>query len=273
MTPADEIRNKLDKAITATMHNKVQYIKNPGVDFTRNRGLTMRDTIELLLSMSGGSLNKELYRAGNPVSPSAFSQSRGKISPKIFRDILAKFNRLCKDSKTFQGYHLYAVDGSCINMARNPKLPSYVESGNYNQMHLNTIFDLENKIYADAVIQPQPRADEIGAMVEMLKRGHFQRKTLFICDRGYESYNLFAHFLNTTNVDFLCRIKQNKSAMREVSKLPMMELDKEISFVITNTQTKMDKENGYIFIQKESPKRKKIRKSNIADGISRLRIQ
>lgn len=260
MTRADEIRNKLDRAVTATMHNKIQYVKNPGVDFSRNRGLTMRDTAELLLSMSGGSLNKELYRAGNPVSPSAFCQSRGKISPKMFRDILAKFNRLCNDSKTFRGYHLYAVDGSCVNMARNPKLPSYVESGNYNQMHLNALFDLENKIYADAVIQPQPRADEIGAMVEMLKRGHFQRKTLFICDRGYESYNLFAHFLNTANVDFLCRIKQNKSAMREVSKLPMMELDKEISFVITNTQTKLDKEKGYIFVQKESPKRKKATK-------------
>lgn len=260
MTHADEIRNKLDRAVTATMHNKIQYVRNPSVDFSRNRGLTMRDIVELLLSMSGGSLNKELYRAGKPVSSSAFCQSRGKISPKMFRDILAKFNRLCKDSKTFRGYHLYAIDGSCVNMARNPKLSSYVESGNYNQMHLNGLFDIENKTYADAVIQPQPRADEIGAMVEMLKRGHFQGKNVIICDRGYESYNLFAYFLNLPGVDFLCRVKQDNSAMREVGKLPMVELDREISFVITNTQTKEDKEKGYIFVQKESPKRKKTTK-------------
>ena len=119
---------------------------------------------------------------------------------------------------------------------------------------------IENKTYADAVIQPQPRADEIGAMIEMLKRGNFQGKNLVICDRGYESYNLFAHFLHTPNIDFLCRVKQENSAMREVSKLPMMELDKEISLVITNTQTKQDKANGYIFVQKESPKRKKSTK-------------
>lgn len=260
MIYADEIRNKLDRAVRTIVREKVQYCKHPHADFTRNRKLTLQDTVKLLLTMSGGSLNKELYQAGVPVSPSAFCQSRAKISPKIFRDILAKFNRLCKDRKTIRGYHLYAVDGSCINMARNPKLPSYVESGNYNQMHLNALFDIENKTYADAVIQPQPRADEIGAMIEMLKRGNFQGKNLVICDRGYESYNLFAHFLHTPNIDFLCRVKQENSAMREVSKLPMMELDKEISLVITNTQTKQDKANGYIFVQKESPKRKKSTK-------------
>lgn len=207
--------------------------------------------------MSGGPLNKELHRAGVSATPSAFCQSRAKISPRAFRDILAKFNRLCDDCKTYRGYHLYAVDGSCINMARNPNLPSYVESGDYNQMHLNALLDLEGKVYADAVIQPQSRADEIGAMVDMLKRGNFKGDNLIICDRGYESYNLFAHFMNTPNVDFLCRVKQNNSAMREIAKLPMKELDRDVSFVITNTQTREDKEKGYIFVQKESSKRKK----------------
>ena len=254
---ADEIREKLDKAIKAITRERVKYVKNSRVDFVRNRKLTMRGTIDLLLSMSGGSLNKELHRAGISATPSAFCQSRAKISPRAFRDILAKFNRLCDDRKTYRGYHLYAVDGSCINMARNPNLPSYVESGDYNQMHLNTLFDLENKTYTDAVIQPQSRVDEIGAMIDMLKRGNFKGDNLIICDRGYESYNLFAHFMNTPNVDFLCRVKQNNSAMREIAKLPMMELDRDVSFVITNTQTREDKEKGYIFVQKESPKRKK----------------
>ena len=37
--------------------------------------------------------------------------------------------------------------------------------------------------------------------------------------------------------------------MREVAKLPMMELDCNISFTITTTQTNKDKKNGYIHLQ------------------------
>ena len=37
--------------------------------------------------------------------------------------------------------------------------------------------------------------------------------------------------------------------MREISKLPMMELDTDVSFTITTTQTKEDKEKGYILLQ------------------------
>ena len=37
--------------------------------------------------------------------------------------------------------------------------------------------------------------------------------------------------------------------MREISKLPMTELDTDVSFTITTTQTKEDKEKGYILLQ------------------------
>ena len=37
--------------------------------------------------------------------------------------------------------------------------------------------------------------------------------------------------------------------MQEVAKLPMMELDCNISFTITTTQTNKDKKNGYIHLQ------------------------
>ena len=37
-----------------------------------------------------------------------------------------------------------------------------------------------------------------------------------------------------------------------LAKLPMKELDVDISFTITTTQTNVDKENGYIFVQKRS---------------------
>ncbi len=92
--------------------------------------------------------------------------------------------------------------------------------------------------------------DEIGALRFMIEWLDFPQKTIIIADRGYESYNTFAHFLENPNVDFLIRVKQSQSAMREIKKLPMMELDTDVSFTITTTQTNADKANGYILLQR-----------------------
>ena len=47
--------------------------------FSRNKVFTMEQVIDLLLSIHGGSLNRELCAAGIKASPSAFSQQRNKI--------------------------------------------------------------------------------------------------------------------------------------------------------------------------------------------------
>lgn len=102
----------------------------------------------------------------------------------------------------------------------------------------------------DAVIQPEPRKDEIRALITVLKCNNFTKKALIIADRGFESYNLIAHCLEKPNVDFLTRVKQSRSAMREVAKLPMLELDCDVSFSICTTQKNADKANkNYVFLQ------------------------
>lgn len=52
---------------------------------------------------------------------------------------------------------------------------------------------------------------------------------MIVADRGYESYNAFAWFLEHPGVDFLIRVKQDRSAMREIAKLHLMELDTDVS--------------------------------------------
>ena len=81
----------------------------------------------------------------------------------------------------------------------------------------------------------------------------FPAKTLIVSDRGYESYNLICHFLEN-KVDFLIRVKQDVSAMREIRKLPMCELDRDLSFTISTQQTKEAKEKGYVIIQTRKQK-------------------
>ena len=253
------LKQELDKAISIAIDNyKREYGELKESNFSRKRILTKETMIKLLLSFGGGSLNKELHEAGINVTASAFSQQRDKLSSWLFEEVFEQFNQTHHDTKTYKGYKVLAIDGTTVNMPRNPKSDTFVtHNGNpkgYNQYHVNPLYDVLNKTYQHCVIQPQPQQDEVGALTFMLTWYDFSEKTLIVADRGYESYNVFAHLLNTPNVDFLVRVKQNNSAMREIKKLPMMELDTEVSFVISNTQTKYDKENNHILLQVQKNK-------------------
>ncbi len=224
-----------------------------GKNFSRKSALTAEAVIRLLISAEGGCLAKILHTAGLNVTASALSQRRTQIPSKVFRSVFDDFNSACADSDLFRDYRLLAVDGTAVNLPRNPTSPSFVQNEGIpkgvNQLHVTPLYDILCRTFADLVIQPEPKKDEIGALVEMLKRNTFPQKTLIIADRGFEGYNLIAHCLEKPNVDFLIRVKQSRSAMREVAKLPMMELDCKIGFTITTTQTNEDKKGGYIHLQ------------------------
>lgn len=256
----DLIKEQLNSAIMQTV---TQYKEeNIGYrNFTRERKLTMETMIKAIISMQGGSLNKELYELGINVSVAAFSKRRKNLSWLDFENVFECFNEMQTDCKTYKGYRLYAVDGTTINMPRNPNAESFVTyKGNeegYNQLHVNPIYDILNRQYIHCLVQPQPKQDEVGALTFLLQWYDFEEKTLIIADRGYESYNLFAHCIEKKNIDFLIRVKQNRTAMREVAKLPMEELDVDLSFTLTTTQRNIDKANNYIYIQTRKNKNRK----------------
>lgn len=222
-------------------------------DFSRKSTLSRETIIRLLIGAEGGSLDKILHTAGIKVTASAVTQRRAQIDPAVFRAVFDNFNSGCKDNDLFNGYRLLAVDGTTVNLPRNPKSASFVQHDGIpkgvNQLHVTPTYDLLSRTFTDVIVQPEPKKDEIGALVEMLERNTFQQKTLIIADRGFESYNLIAHCIEKPNVDFLIRVKQSHSAMREVAKLPMMEVDCNIGFTITTTQTNEDKAKHYIHLQ------------------------
>ena len=170
----------------------------------RKSKLSIRDTIQILIGAEGGSLAKELHRAGCDVSASALSQRRAQIPAKAFRDIFMGFNGECVDSEAFHGFRLLAVDGTAVSIPRNPKSDSFVvhsgASKGYNQLHMTPLYDILNKVYLEAVIQPEPHKDEIDALIELVRRNKFKEKTLIIGDRGFESYNLLAHLTEKENL-------------------------------------------------------------------------
>ena len=224
-----------------------------GKQFSRKSALSAETLIRLFIGAEGGSLAKILHAAGIEVTASAVTQRRAQIAPEAFRAAFDIFNAACKDDDLFRDYRLFAVDGTTVNLPRNPQSASFVINDGIpkgvNQLHVTPLYDLLSRTFADVVIQPEPRKDEIGALITMLQRNTFAQKTLVIGDRGFESYNLIAHLLAKPNADFLIRVKQSRSAMREVAKLPMVEMDCDVSFTICTTQKQSDKDAKFVFIQ------------------------
>lgn len=243
----------LSVSLNSAIRNAAIQCSN-GKAFCRKSPLTKETLIRLLISAEGGSLDKVLHTAGIEVTASAVTQRRAQIDPAVFRAVFDLFNSDCVDNTLFRGYRLIGVDGTTTDLPRNAAAPSFVRHDGIpkgvNQLHLTPLYDLLSRTFVDAVIQPEPRKDEIGALITMLKRNDFAQKTLIIADRGFESYNLIAHCLEKPNADFLIRVKQSRSAMREVAKLPMLELDCDVSFSICTTQKNADKANkNYVFLQ------------------------
>jgi ribosomal protein S18 len=101
------------------------YVKNPGKDFTRKRKLYLKKMLQLLISMGGNSINKELLESTdydvNTATSSAFVQQRDKILPRAFEYLLHKFTQSYSNIKKYRRYRLLAVDGSDLHIPTNPE--------------------------------------------------------------------------------------------------------------------------------------------------------
>lgn len=134
------------------------------------------------------------------------------------------------------------MDGSGISIATDPDAPTYVENGSlagYNSFHLNALYDLCNKTYVDAIIEPRPAHSEVRSARDMILRQRFD-KSLLIENSGYGSLNLMEHINRKEGLDYLIRVKEGW--ISETAALPMEELDTNISFEIRSTQRNVDKE-------------------------------
>lgn len=251
MTYPEIVHAQLQKIINLWLEYEQHYSKEKRLE--RMRMITLADVINALIYFEGGSLDKELKRAGFDITSSAFIQRRHQIVSAVLQDILADFSEQNDEYETFQGYRVCAIDGSSINIPRDPLARTFIQHpgapNGYNQLKVHTIYDVLSRTYLSAEIHPQPEQDEIGALEFLLTWYDIKGKLLLVGDRGYSSYALFATLLERRNTDFLIRVKQGRGAMKCIAGLPMEEFDRKISFTITTTQTNEDKKNGFVFIQ------------------------
>lgn len=240
------------------------FVKNPGRDFTRNRKITFESVIKLLLSMGGNSIYKELLDYfgydTNTASTSAFIQQRDKVLPFAFEFLLNEFTNSFKNHRTYSGYRLFAVDGSKLNISHNPNdSDTYFQTSpnakGYNLLHLNAMYDLLSKLYIDVCIQPEKKKNEFRALTDMVDRSRIDENVIVIADRGYESYNVFAH-IEQKGWKYIIRVKDiNSNGILSGLKFPAAdEFDKEIKLTLTKKQTKEVKAHPelYKFVPKNS---------------------
>ena len=206
MSFPQKAKSALRAIVDAMAHNSAQFVKNPEKDFTRDRKLGFVQLLRFFLCMGCGCINHELLKyfyflPEDVPSASAFIQQRAKLLPEAFYHILRQFN-LRFPSKGLMGrYSLIAADGCEFNIARNPQNPStfHPTSGRskrgFNSLHTISLYDLLSKRYLDVVIQPGRLKNEFAALCQLIDRYIYGGCPIFVADRGFASYNVFAHVL------------------------------------------------------------------------------
>lgn len=215
LTPT-QIKRLLNDSIDSICDRREEFLKNPKTDFSRTQKISLHETLLFPMIMGNQSTSSEMvdfFSSRKLPSQAAMSYRRDQVKPEAFEALFKDVTSKIPQPYTRMGMHLVAVDGSHLNTPFNPKDPeSYSkhisERRGMNQLHLNTLYDVLNDVFLDAIVQGCHSTNEKRAFCEMIDRYPADRPTLFIADRGYASFNVLAHILHQKH-HFLIRIKKN----------------------------------------------------------------
>ena len=206
MSFPQKVKSTLWAIVDNMAGNTAHFVKNPGKDFTRERKLGFAQLIRFFLCMESGCLNHELLKyfyflPEEVPTASAFIQQRAKLLPEAFRYILNQLNLRFPAKGLMGRYSLIAADGCEFNIARNPEDAStfHPTSGRsekgFNSLHTVSLYDLLSRRYLDVVFQPGRLKNEFSALCQMVDRYLYGGCPVFVADRGFASYNVFAHII------------------------------------------------------------------------------
>ena len=235
-----DITVSLQNIISELSDNPSLFLRNPEVDFSRNRKIDFKTFVGITLNSGGCTMCKELleyfdFKINTP-TVSAYTQQRSNFTEENVNH-----------TNLYHGYKLIACDGSDLCIANNPndaetswKCNQFVETANY--LHLNAFYDVLNRVYLDAVIQTASEYHEYRACIRMMERSHLTNAIL-IADRGYENYNIIAHAIQN-NWKFVIRVKDIHSngiaSKLDLPKRDVFDTDVSITFTRKNTKSESD---------------------------------
>ena len=266
ITPAIAKR-KLDTAISAISGVSWLYSKDPDSDFTRERKLPVDTLLRLLLKFSGKSLQSELSAYYLPLertyqtvpTKSAFTQQRQKLLWEGCYSLFRSFTDSLPYLKLFDGYRLLACDGSTVQIPRNENETDFSvktreDCRSFNQLHINGLFDVLNRIYADAVVDPGWCRRESAALITMVNHLDHPESAIILADRGYEGYNTIAHLIESM-ANFVIRAKDldSNGFLHTLHLPPDGELDIDVSKILTNSHAQVfQNDDRYVWIHRRA---------------------
>ena len=258
-----KLKKELLSSIEEVCRESDDIVLDPKKDFTRTRKLPLREVIRCTVAMGGNSLKHELLDiigySPDIATSSAFVQQRTKLKPEALKRVMDRFNNRCNKFRKQEDVRILAVDGSDIQIPTNPEdletfFPGHSGQTPYNLLHLNAMYDLNNRIYTDVSFG----RNEHSAFVDMVDSSDIG-KALVIADRGYESYNNIAH-VQEKGWYFLIRIKDGPdNGIKSGFVIPSDdEFDIPINLRLTRKQTNAMKEllkdrNNYRYIAHSTP--------------------
>ena len=268
MKYSNVVKAMLFTSIHELAANPEHYVLHPGKDFSRNRKLGFQRILLMLLTMEGDCIKEELYRyfgrSTDTPSKAAFYKQRKKVKEDAFRSLLVSFTQKYQKKLLKGKYSLVACDGSAADIFRNPDdsdtffEPNGKSTRGFNQIHINAFFSVLDKKFTDLLIQPARKRNEYSAFCQMVDRSESDTPVIYLCDRGYASYNAFAHVIESGQF-FVMRCTDDKT--EKILGFPLdniQQLDYRVERILSRSQSKKkrfhpEQEEQYRFVCKNVP--------------------
>ena len=206
--------------------------------FVRKRKLTLLHVIIYLLYSSKASMFQNLSRIRDDlsalsfpdVSKQALSKARQFINPSLFKELyylsVDLFYKQIPSRKLWNGYHLFAVDGSRIELPNSQstfdffgEMSSFPDPDRRYTMALaSIIYDVLDDYIVHASFQRYLASERSAALEHLhnLEDLNIYQNSVVIFDRGYYSEDMFRYCVEHQHL-CLMRLKQNYNIAKKCS--------------------------------------------------------
>ena len=221
--------------ITAPEKLEPHRVKN---HFVRKRKLSLFQVIMYLLYTSKASMFQNLSRIredlGNldfpDISKQALSKARQFINPALFKELyylsVDLFYKQLPSRKLWNGYHLFAIDGSKIELPNSKsnfeffgEMFRYPDPSRRFTMGLDSIvYDVLDDYIVHASFQRYLASERSAALEHLhnLEDLNIYQNSVVIFDRGYYSEDMFRYCVEHQHL-CLMRLKQNYNIAKKCS--------------------------------------------------------
>lgn len=221
------------KSQLTTQNLKEKYYHDRPELFSRKRKLDLPGIITFILKKSMKSYDLQieeiqdkfqLWKEGQPTKQ-AVSKARQKVDWKIFADFLFQEARIFLEDKLlhklWEGYHIYAIDGSDCEVPTTKETLSFFGNISYKKASASAgattsaVVDVMNGFILDASIAPYKTSERRLAIEHCEKMCPYisTENSIFLCDRGYPSYDFLGYF-HDNNLKYVMRVKKQFTQMR-----------------------------------------------------------